>query len=83
MASNVQGGDVAPILAVRINEACRIVGIGRTKFYALVSEGTLRLVKIGRASVVPMDDLRRLVAGRTARSAAPTPPEAPSPHAAV
>jgi excisionase family DNA binding protein len=52
----------APVLAVRPNEACRIVGIGRTTLYELVSAKKLRLVKIGRASVIPMDDLRRLIA---------------------
>lgn len=74
----------APILAVRINDACRIVGVGRTTIYELISDGTLGLVKIGRASVIPMDDLRRLIAGRAApRALPPTPPTAPSPIAPI
>lgn len=52
----------APILGVRPNEACRIVGIGRTTLYELVAAKKVRLVKIGRASVIPMEDLRRLLA---------------------
>jgi excisionase family DNA binding protein len=45
-------------------------GIGRSKFYELVAEGQIEVVKIGRRTLVPDDSLRafvaRLRAGNTA-----------------
>ena len=37
-------------------------GIGNSKFYEIVSEGQLKLVKIGSRSFVTADELRRYVA---------------------
>ncbi|NDG50640.1 MAG: DNA-binding protein [Rhodospirillales bacterium] len=56
--------DPAPafILSVRPTEACRLIGIGKTTLYELVADKKIRLVKIGRASVIPLEDLRRLIA---------------------
>jgi excisionase family DNA binding protein len=51
----------APLLAVTVNEACRITGLGRTTLYELVADGRLPLVKVGRRSVIPFEALRRLV----------------------
>lgn len=80
MACRTRGADVAPI-TVRINEASRLTGVGRTKIYELISDGTLRLVKVGRASLIPMEDLHRLIAVRP--TPLPTPPAAPSPNATI
>ena len=44
--------------AVSVMEACEFLGgIGVTKFYDLVRRGDLPIVKIGRRSVVLVDDL--------------------------
>lgn len=44
--------------AVSVLEACEFLGgIGVTKFYDLVRQGDLPIVKIGRRSVVLVDDL--------------------------
>ena len=44
--------------AVSVIEACEFLGgIGVTKFYELVRRGDLPIVKIGRRSVVLVDDL--------------------------
>jgi excisionase family DNA binding protein len=44
--------------AVSVMEACEFLGgIGVTKFYELVRRGDLPIVKIGRRSVVLLDDL--------------------------
>lgn len=51
---------VEPI-CVRINEAARILGIGRTKLYELISTGELETVKIGKATRVTTASLRELV----------------------
>ena len=44
---------VDPIL-VPVNDGARIIGLGRSKFYELVAEGRLPLVKIGRRSLVSL-----------------------------
>jgi hypothetical protein len=48
-----------PLLSVRVGEASRMIGIGRTKHYELINAGDLGTVKIGRATLVTMRSLRR------------------------
>ncbi|MET1755689.1 helix-turn-helix domain-containing protein [Novosphingobium sp. RD2P27] len=48
-------------LAVRIPEACRMIGIGRSKLYELIADGTIEIVKIGSVTVVPVSQLKALV----------------------
>ena len=49
-------------LTVRIPEAVRITGIGRSKLYELIQAGDIAVVKIGASTLIPMDSLRDLVA---------------------
>lgn len=59
---------VEPI-SVRIPEACRLTGIGRSKFYELIAAGEVEIVKVGAMTLVPMDGLRALVErGRRGRT---------------
>jgi excisionase family DNA binding protein len=51
---------VEPI-SVRIREACRLTGIGRSKLYELIDSGEVNIVKIGRITLVPMTSLRGLI----------------------
>jgi excisionase family DNA binding protein len=51
----------APLLAVTISEACRITGIGKTTLYGLIADGKLPLRRIRNRSVIPFDDLKRLI----------------------
>jgi excisionase family DNA binding protein len=44
-------------LAYRVNEFCRIVGLGRTKVYGLIADGKLATIKVGG---------RRLISRRAA-----------------
>ena len=53
--------DPAPLLSVRVDEASRMIGIGMTKLYELIKAGDLETVKIGRATLVTMGSLRRLI----------------------
>jgi excisionase family DNA binding protein len=46
--------------AYRVNDACRMVGIGRTKLYALAKKGKLKLLRIGGRTLVCGDSLRSL-----------------------
>jgi excisionase family DNA binding protein len=47
---------------LRPKEAARRLGVGHTRFYELVNEGRLRLVRIGERSVgVIEDELNRFI----------------------
>jgi excisionase family DNA binding protein len=55
-------------LFLPIPDACRALGIGRSKLYELIAAGDLSVRKIGRKTLIPRDDLTafasRLVANR-------------------
>ena len=51
---------VEPI-CVRVNDAARMIGIGRTKLYELIANGEVETVKIGKATRVTMASLHGLV----------------------
>lgn len=51
---------VEPI-CVRVNDAARMIGVGRTKLYELISSGELETVKIGKATRVMTASLHKLV----------------------
>jgi len=48
-------------LTVRIPEAARITGLGRTKLYELIASGDLAVIKIGRATLVTMASIEALL----------------------
>lgn len=48
-------------LAVRIREACRLTGIGRSKFYELIQSGDIETIKVGTITLVPMPSLERFL----------------------
>ncbi len=53
-------------LLLRGNEVAHELGISRALAYRLMQDGTLPVVRIGRAVRVPSDGLRRWVSSRTA-----------------
>lgn len=55
---------VEPI-CVRVNDAARMIGIGRTKLYELISTGELETVKIGKATRITTASLQELIKQRT------------------
>ena len=55
-----QAGGFQPI-SVRVREACRLTGIGRSKFYELVASGEIEVIKVGAMTLVSYDGLRRFV----------------------
>ena len=60
---------VEPI-SVRIREACRLTGIGRSKFYELVARGDIEVIKVGAITLVPFAGLREFIdRGRSMRGA--------------
>jgi excisionase family DNA binding protein len=55
-----------PPLAVRVKEACRLTGMGRSKLYLLIREGHVETIKIGSMTLIPMRSLERLIRTGTA-----------------
>ena len=51
---------VEPI-CVRVNDAARMIGVGRTKLYELISSGEVETIKIGNATRVTTASLHELV----------------------
>jgi len=59
---DVQAQKVIPSkLAYRIPEACAAVGLGRSKLYELINDGTIKTSLIGGRRVVPAKELERLI----------------------
>lgn len=50
-------------LAVRVDVACRLTGLGRTTIYELLKSGKLRSVKVGRARLIDKASVRALLNG--------------------
>ena len=48
-------------LTVRIPAAIRMTGIGRSKLYELIQSGDIEIVKIGSATLIPVESLRQLI----------------------
>jgi len=53
------------LLSVRIKEACRLTGIGRSKLYELIASGDVDIVKVGAITLVPISSLKRLLQRHT------------------
>lgn len=52
--------NLSPI-TLRIADACRITGIGRSKFYELIKAGEIEVIKVGAITLVPMAGIQRLL----------------------
>lgn len=55
-------------ITVRIQEACRMTGIGRSKLYQLIQEGEIGIVKVGAMTLVPVAELRAFLGRAAGRS---------------
>lgn len=54
----VVDGPRAPMpITVRVREACRLTGIGRSKIYELIAAGEIEIVKVGTITLVPVASL--------------------------
>lgn len=64
--SHRPSGDMSPI-TLRIADACRITGIGRSKFYELIKAGQIEVIKVGAITPVPVTSIQALLErGRSA-----------------
>jgi len=57
----MSGHQAVEPICVRVNDAARMIGVGRTKLYELISSGELETVKIGKATRITTASLHRLV----------------------
>lgn len=48
-------------ISVRIPEAIRMTGIGRSKIYELIASGDIEAVKVGRCTLIKVESLHNLV----------------------
>jgi len=48
-------------ITVRVREACRLTGIGRSKLYELMSAGEIETVKVGTITLIPTAALQRFL----------------------
>ncbi len=58
-------------ITVKISVAVQITGIGRTKMYELINDGQIEAIKVGTATLIPVDSLRRFLDGLRQK---PSPP---------
>jgi excisionase family DNA binding protein len=49
------------IITAPVAEFCQISGLGRTKVYELLGEGTLAAIKIGKRRLIIIDSYRALI----------------------
>ena len=59
--------DQSKPMAVPVNSACALTGLGRTSIYKLIGDGALTSVSIGRRRLILMASIERLLsAGQVA-----------------
>ena len=55
------GSQAIEPIAMRVPEACRYLGIGRSTLYVLISRDEIEIIKMGSATLVLTASLRSLV----------------------
>jgi excisionase family DNA binding protein len=53
--------DTLSPITLRIADACRVTGLGRSKFYELIKAGEIEVIKVGTISLVPMSGIEALL----------------------
>lgn len=48
-------------ICVRVNEAARMIGVGRTKLYELIASGDVQAVKLGKSTRITTASLHELI----------------------
>ena len=50
-------------LAYSINDTAKALSLGRTSIYAMIADGRLEAIKLGRRTLIKAESVRRLVSG--------------------
>ena len=50
-------------LALSINDTAKTLSLGRTSIYALIREGRLETIKLGRRTLIKSASVRRIMGG--------------------
>jgi excisionase family DNA binding protein len=53
-----------PLFTASITDAARALSLGRTSIYALINEGRLETIKIGRRRLIKVESIRQLLDAR-------------------
>lgn len=48
-------------ISMRVNDACRFTGIGRSKLYLLIASGEIEIITLGASTLVVTESLRRFI----------------------
>jgi excisionase family DNA binding protein len=48
-------------ICVKVNEAARMIGVGRTKLYELIASGEVEAIKLGKSTRITTASLKKLV----------------------
>ncbi len=51
-------------IATSVNDAAKALSLGRTSIYALIREGRLETIKLGRRTLIKVASIRRLLDGQ-------------------
>ena len=51
---------VEPI-CVKVNDAARMIGVGRTKLYELIASGEIEAIKLGKSTRITTTSLHKLI----------------------
>lgn len=62
LRSGAEPSPTEPI-SVRVPEASRMTGLGRSTIYELIASGDIEAAKVGRATVIMVDSIRKFLAG--------------------
>lgn len=54
-------------ITVRIPEACRITGIGRSKLYELIGAGEIETLKVGAITLLPLASIEAFLSRQIRR----------------
>jgi excisionase family DNA binding protein len=55
-------------LAVRISQASRLLGIGRSTLYQFINAGEIETIKVGRSTLIPTESLHAFIERRRRQS---------------